>query len=196
MAEVLGCNIRACDPIEGFRIPGGPIFKLTQYADDTNCIVHDTFSLQKLLVLTDEYGRGSGAKLNVAKTEAMWLGANVNRADQPFGLKWVNKMKILGAFFGDSADNSNWNKLVFAFKKITDLWLQRDLTVKGRVVIAKTLGLSKFWHIAKIFIPPNSIVSKIKKILVNFVWHEKAHLVNYEVCLLPFKHGGLDLPEF
>ena len=158
--------------------------------------MHGSFSLQKLLALTNKYGRGAGAKLNVAKTEAMWLGANSHCPDKPFGLKWVNKIEILGAFFGDGASNANWDKLVLSFKKTTDLWLQRDLTVKGRVVIANTLGLSKFWYIAKIFIPPNSIVSKIKKILVNFVWHGKAHLVNYEVCLLPIKQGGLGLPDF
>ena len=193
---MLGCNIRACTCIEGFRIPGGPLFKLTQYADDTTCIVHDTYSLRKLLDLTDHYGLGTGAKLNVSKTEAMWLGSNVNRTDKPFDLRWVNKMKILGAFFGDNANSANWDKRVLAFKKITNLWPRRDLTVKGRVTIANTLGLFKFWYLAKVFMPPSSIVSQIKKILVNFVWHGKAHLVNQEVCALPLNRGGLDLPDF
>ena len=86
--------------------------------------------------------------------------------------------------------------LVLSIFEIPIYGPQRDLTVKGRMVFAKTLGLSKFWHIDKIFIPPNSIISKIKKIFVNFVWHGKAHLVNYEVCPLPLKQGGLDLPNF
>ena len=29
VAEVLGCNMRTCNNIEGFRIPGGSLFKLT-----------------------------------------------------------------------------------------------------------------------------------------------------------------------
>ena len=110
VAEVLGCNIRASNSIEGFRIPGGPLFKLVQYADDTICFVHDLFSLQKLLVLTNTYGSGTGAKLNLSKTEIMWLGRYANRADKPLRLKWVNKMKILGVSFGDDADNDNWDK--------------------------------------------------------------------------------------
>ena len=38
----------------------------------------------------------SGAKLNISKTEVMWLGAWRSRDDQPFGLTWVTKMKLLG----------------------------------------------------------------------------------------------------
>ena len=196
VAEVLGCNIRASNSIEGFRLPGGPLFKLVQYADDTTCFVHDLFSLQKLLDLTNTYGSGTGAKLNLSKTEVMWLGKYANRADKPLGLNCVNKMKILGVSFGDDADNDNWNKRVLVFKKLTDLWLQRNLSVKGRVVIANTLGLSKFYYIAKVLIPPNPIIMKIKKILINFVWHGKAHLVSQDVCHLPLKQGGLALPDF
>ena len=107
------------------RIPGGSPFKLTQYADDTTCFVHDLFSLQKRLDLTDKYGRGTGAKLNVSKTEAMWLGSHTGRVDKPLGLKWVKTMKVLGVYFGDNAVNANWDKRVTAFKKVTDLWLRR-----------------------------------------------------------------------
>ena len=54
------------------------------------------------------YEKGSGARLNVSKTEAMWLGAWRSRTDQPFGLTWVPKMKILGVFFGHVTESDNW----------------------------------------------------------------------------------------
>ena len=98
IAEVLCCNIRASQFIDGFKLPGGPIFKLSQYADDTTCIVPNLFSLEKLLQLMDFYGKGTGAKLNLHKTEAMWLGAWSLNSYQPFGIKWVTKIKILGVF--------------------------------------------------------------------------------------------------
>ena len=52
-----------------------------------------------------------------------------------------------------------------------------------------TLGLLKFYY--WIFMPSTYI--QIRKLLFNFFWHWKAHLVNYEVYLLPFKNGGPDL---
>ena len=122
-----------------------------------------------------------------------WLGTYTNCTDE---LKWVDKLKVLGVYFGNDATNANWNKRTVALKKITNLWLQRDLTVKGRVIITDVLGLSKFYYTAKVLIPPASIITKIRKILINFFGMGKAHLVSQEVCLLPYKQGGLGLTDF
>lgn len=55
------------------------------------------------------YELGTGAKLNVSKTEAMWLGAWKDRADQPLGLTWVKKLKMLGVVFGTvPVEKDNW----------------------------------------------------------------------------------------
>ena len=42
------------------------------YADDTTCIVKSYRSLQCLFRMINVYEGGSGARLNVTKTEAMW----------------------------------------------------------------------------------------------------------------------------
>ena len=57
-------------------------------------------SLIQLFNVISLYEKGSGAKLNRSKTEAMWLGAWRSHEDQPLGLTWVQKMKILGVWFG------------------------------------------------------------------------------------------------
>lgn len=112
-AEVLACNIRADTSIKGFLIPGskGQPFKIRQYADDSSCFVKDVFSLTRLLSLLQQYALGRGAKLNLAKTEAMWLGAWRSCPNTPYGLTWVNKTKILGVWFTNgnlSVDQDNW----------------------------------------------------------------------------------------
>lgn len=87
-AEVLACNIRSERTCYSFLIPGaqGNHFKIRQYADDSTCFVKDFFSLMNLLRIIRKYESGTGAKLNVAKTEAMWLGAWRTRTDKPLGL--------------------------------------------------------------------------------------------------------------
>ena len=57
-------------------------------------------SLEELFNVINLYEQGSGARLNVSKTEVMWLGTWKSRADQPLGLTWVKKMKILSIVFG------------------------------------------------------------------------------------------------
>ena len=100
--EVLACLIRNSKSVRGFLLPGakGKHFKVRQYADDTTSFVKDYNSLASLFSLISIYEKGSGAKLNRSKTEAMWLGAWRDRTDEPLGLTWVRKMKILGVFFG------------------------------------------------------------------------------------------------
>ena len=99
--EVLACQIRSTKGIRSFLLPGarGNCFKVRQYADDTTSFVKDYRSLVNLFEQISVYEKDSGAKLNRSKTEAMWLGAWRNRTDEPLGLTWVRKMKILGVFF-------------------------------------------------------------------------------------------------
>ena len=109
--EVLACNIRNTPEIEGFLLPGarGKRFKVSQYADDTTGYLKDFRSLRCLFEVISLYERRTGAKLNVSTSEAMWLGAWKDHSDQPLGLSWVRKMKILGVFFGTvDVERDNW----------------------------------------------------------------------------------------
>ena len=100
--EILANLIRTCPQIEGFLLPGssGCQAKVRLYADDTTTILKDFRSLTRLFDCVSIYERGTGAKLNKSKTEAMWLGAWKSHTDEPLGLTWVHKMKILGIVFG------------------------------------------------------------------------------------------------
>ena len=103
VSEVLSTQIRKCKQIEGFRLPGdgGLQFKLSQYADDATNFVNDERSLCHLLRVENTYEKGSGAKLNTTKSEAMWLGRWRANGTSPFGLTWVSKMRILGIYFSN-----------------------------------------------------------------------------------------------
>lgn len=96
--EALACLPRNSPEIKGFLLPGasGRQFKVPVYADDTTVILKDLSSLRFLFSLISVYERGSGAKLNKSKTEAMRLGSWRTRTDEHLGLSWVRKMKIFG----------------------------------------------------------------------------------------------------
>ena len=64
------------------------------------------FALFKVISIFES---GSVAKLNRSKTEALWLGAWRDRQDEPLGLTWVKKTKILSIYFGTSnVERDNW----------------------------------------------------------------------------------------
>ena len=87
--EVLACRIRDFPAIEDFLLPGTG--GVGQYADDTTAFAINDPSLFSLFDAIAFYERGSGAKLNLSKTEAMWLGARKDRLDEPLGLLGLGK---------------------------------------------------------------------------------------------------------
>ncbi len=89
--ESLACKVRDCPDVDGFLLPGarGTQYKVGLYADDTTSFVKYVRSLEKLFDVIRIYERGSGAKLNVSKTDAMWLGTWCSRMDEPLGLTLV-----------------------------------------------------------------------------------------------------------
>ena len=194
--EVLACQIRGSNDIRGFLLSGagGKQFRVRQYADDTTSFVKDFRSLVSLFDLISVYEKGSGAKLNLSKTEAMWLGAWRSRPDEPLGLTWVRKMKILGVFFGTvPVDDDNWQPRINKLEKSLNLWKTRSLSLVGRSLIINILGLSKFFYLAKVLIPPNWVYPRVFSLIWPFLWGSKIETVSRNTCCLSELSGGLNV---
>ena len=200
-SQVLSNQIRRNPAIEGFLLPGagGLQFKISQYADDATNFLKNERSLCNLLETVNKYERGSGAKLNTTKSEAMWLGKWRANGASPFGLKWVNKLKILGVYFSNglvNVDEDNWRSKLDKLKKTLGLWSQRDLSFLGRGMILNVLGLSRFWHVAKVLLPPSWVSLEYKKAVWPFIWKSKSETVSRKRCIAPTVRGGLNIIDF
>jgi len=201
VSEVLSTQIRKCKDIEGFLLPGagGLQYKISQYADDATSILKSERSLCSLLQVVHRFEQGSGAKLNTSKSEAMWLGGWRARGDSPFGLKWVNKMRVLGVFFSNglvSVDDDNWRSKLDKLSSVLNLWKQRDLSFVGRALIVNVLGASRLWHVAKVIPPPHWVRDKFKSIVWPFIWKGKMENVSRDRCCAPLASGGLNIVNF
>ena len=201
VSEVLSTQVRKCDEVVGFRLPGaaGLQFKISQYADDATIFVKTETSLFHVLRMVNKYERASGARLNASKTEAMWLGSWRSNGASPFGLKWVPKLKILGIFFSNglvSVESDNWRSKLDKLETKLNLWKQRELSFAGRALIVNVLGASRFWHTAKILLPPRWVYDRYRKIIWPFIWRGKMENVSRQRCCAPLKLGGLNVVDF
>ena len=133
VAECLGCSIRASNAVNGFLVPGsgGKTTQITQYADDATLLLRDVQSINHVLNIVDTYGKGTGARLNRTKSEAMWIGKWRSCTDKPFGLKWVTKMRILGVWFGDNTYHDNWTARLDKLESVLNMWKTRQLSIWG-----------------------------------------------------------------
>ena len=91
--EILAIAIRNEENIKGISIDGLET-KLLQFADDTTATLSDLDSARALFALLELFEKTSGLKLNVTKTEAMWIGSLQNCESDPLGVKWKNVLNF------------------------------------------------------------------------------------------------------
>ena len=73
VAESLSSFIRASPTVSGLII-GGDEVTISQYADDITIVVTDNACFNGVDECLTAFQRGSGARLNRAKSEGLWVG--------------------------------------------------------------------------------------------------------------------------
>ena len=69
----------------------------------------------------------------------------------------------------------------------------RNLSIQGRILILKTLGLSKFLYLASQICIPKWVVQKLNKLSYNFVWNGHPDKVKRSVLINTYENGGLQM---
>ena len=74
-------------------------------------------------------------------------------------------------------------------------WTQRSLTPLGRVLLVKSLLLSKFVHLfAVIENPEKSYMARLESLLFKFIWGKKDK-IKRGVAKKKFLEGGIGAPD-
>ena len=137
--------------MRGIKIFGREI-KLSQFADDTTLFNADIESLELALKIVGDFGKIAGLSLNVKKTNALWLGRWESNRNEPLDLKWFHSaVKILGIHFSHNIKENNefnFDKNTQRMQTKLDMWSSRVLTIFGRAMLIKTLGISQLIYSA------------------------------------------------
>jgi hypothetical protein len=153
----------------------------------------------KLLATLEQY---AGLKLNKTKTEAMWLGKDRNKNTTPVAVKWVKQVHALGIFFSYNTDSvvlKNFMDRAKEFKRVLDMWLQRDLSLIGKITILKSLAFSKVIYQCGVMTTPPNFIETIIDIAYNFIWNNKPDKIKRQTLIAEYEKGGLkmlDIPSF
>lgn len=201
-AEPLQYAIRNNANIKGIEIPNSNNSSLIfQHADDTTLTLCGKRSIKESLSIFDTYGRASGSKINMLKSEIMCVGKgylNVSEQEQ-LGLKYCEDcIQVLGVYVGTNSQQCellNWKDKVFKIKAITNMWRQRRLTLSGRVTVINSLLVSRLWYTIAVCTMPDWALDDIRKHCVDFLWNGGSHLVNYRTIVGDKTEGGLKYPD-
>ncbi|KAL9957825.1 hypothetical protein ACROYT_G034773 [Oculina patagonica] len=187
------------DPnITGIKIYENEI-KLSQFADDTTLFNADLASLERALKITNDFGKIAGLSLNVKKTKAIWLGKWANNKNKPLNLKWFHSpVKILGIHFSYDEKRNNELNFIQIIQKLQtklDMWSSRDLTIFGRAMILKTLGLSQLVYSVSNLLVPQGIADAVKTKSFKFLWRNKKDKIKRSGLYQEPDRGGIRMTD-
>ena len=201
--EIMAIMIRENNLIKGISINNIET-KISQYADDSEILLdNDRVSFEETIRTIDTFGKSSGLKLNVEKTNAVWLGSmrNSNQKFMPhLNIKWnPPTFKILGIVFtNDLVDcvDINFRDKFLEIKRLYKVWLKRQITPLGRIAVLKSLILSKLIYLWLLLPnPPDSIVDDIQISIFAFIWNKKNDKIGRTSSTQNFEHGGIGIPN-
>jgi hypothetical protein len=158
-------------------------------------------SVGEIFKVFEKYEASSGAKVNKQKSEILPIGIDTISDTEKirYGLTICEKeILLLGVYIGKDqivCDNLNWREKVAKIKTLLNMWIQRHLTIQGRVHVVSTLLMSRIWYTLFVTCIPDWALREIKTACVNFIWNNGSHLVKYNTIINEKCNGGLQLPD-
>lgn len=200
--EPLAIALRKNNGFKGI-IRGGVEHKVSLYADDLLLFVRDPMSsIDHILSLLNYFGRLSGYKLNIHKTECFPVNQLANKLQSsslPFRFSGTG-FRYLGVNITKSIKSlreQNLTALTSSVKSDLQRWGKLPLSLAGRVQTVKMNILPRYLYMFQslpLFLP-RSFFSKIDGIISSFIWAGKHARIGKSLLLRNRRCGGLGLPN-
>ena len=77
-----------------------------------------------------------------------------------------------------------------------NIWQTRDLSLYGRSMLAKTVGVSQLIYAASMLTVPEPAIQKTEAELFGFLWRNKKDKIKRQIIFQPISDGGLNFINF
>ena len=76
------------------------------------------------------------------------------------------------------------------------MWKQRNLSLKGKIIIINTLALAPLIYISSIVDTPEKAIIEINNIIQNYLWNGTTSKISQKTLIQDITQGGLKLCHF
>ena len=128
-------------------------------------------SATEVIKTFEKFSLYSGLKINNAKCEIAGIGVKKGVKMALCGMECIDLrsdvIKILGIYFSHNKKLEQEKKFfnhTVKIQNIFKLWKQRNLSIEGRIVVCKSLAISKLTHLALLTDIPTSTINLLTKI--------------------------------
>jgi hypothetical protein len=155
------------------------------YADDVSCIIGTAESARHLAELLSQFAQVSGLHINLSKTQAYGIG---NWSYRQFYLPFpvtapderllvdTRPIRILGILMQadlDTLARDNLQTKLDSMSRVLNSWYSRSLTLAGKILTLKTLGLSLLQYPMTCVTVPKTFKKEVDKACFRYIWNNK-----------------------
>jgi hypothetical protein len=176
-------------------------FKLIAYADDLTIGISSPSDWEYTLRLLETYEKASNAKINKTKTKLVPLTpiarrVELTQTDQLCIVKEDELIATLGynIYPNGLPKKDLWATIINSLKSSLDKLTNRNLSFKGKILLTKSLILSKIWYTAYLLPPNRKQVSEINRLISLWIKSNSRMLPRYSVFQQSYEQYGLQAP--
>ena len=99
-------------------------------------------------------------------------------------------MCIFNSYDTDLEEELNFLDNLKSIKEILNIWKQRGLSLSGRILIFKSLTLSKVLHASTMKCPSKQVVDQLNVMQRGFIWNNKKPKIKHSTSVADYSEGG------
>lgn len=194
--EMLAIFIKNCNDIKKLNVLGTEIV-ISQLADDTTIFLKDRYQISTTIANIEKFSKASGLTLNLKKCEL--LAIHDTSLKNICNIPIKSEIKYLGIYLSKDQKQSqllNVENKIKECKSRLNIWLQRDLSILGRIYLTKMECLSRCIYPAYSNAISNKLIKSINQINLNFIWRNRPHYLKKSYMVKDTKDGGLKVIDF
>ena len=106
----------------------------------------------------------------------------------------MDSIKVLGVHYSYNKElfqSKNFTSVIEKITKVLQVWKSRSLSLTGKIVVFKTLAISKIVYISYMTSVPECILTLLEKIHKEFIWNGKKSKIKHSTLINDYLSGGL-----
>ena len=103
-------------------------------------------------------------------------------------------VKIIGISFSYNKaiqNELNFRTTISKIQAVLKLWRMRRLSLEVKILVLKSLAISKIVYLSLLTNVPNNIVEELIKSQKNFLWNFAARKIKHSTTRMDYQNGGL-----
>ena len=99
-------------------------------------------------------------------------------------------MGIFSSYDTDLEEKLNFLDSLKSIKEILNLWKHRSISLAGRILIFKSLALSKVLYASTMKCPSKQVVDQLNVMQGGFIWNNKKPKIKHSTLVADYSEGG------